>query len=170
MNKKLMRAIVIAVLGLTLVVGLTGCMSLPDEGTDDAAANRQYMSQVSQVTDELDEKLSGFGEAIANDDLVTMKIQADDAATTIERFTSIEEVPEQLKEIHEMYSDGFNGLQEALSEYITLYTEVANDPEFDYTEFDSRVADIQSTYDEGISQLEKADETAASLNNDEDEE
>ena len=52
-----------------------------------------------------------------------------------------------------------------MSGYVDLYSEIRSATEsssFDWSTYDSRLAKIQSDYDEGVSLLEKGDEFAAS--------
>ena len=127
--------------------------------------NRQYMAQVNQIMDDLSVQLESFEDAVSADDLAGMQIEANEAFRTIDELAAIEPT-EDMKAVHESYTQGCADLENALSLYLGLYTEIANATEehpFDYSEYDTRLAEIQEAYDNGIEQLKTGDETVASM-------
>lgn len=83
------------------------------------------MSQVNQVMEDLANRLDGFNQAVSNGDLVGMKNQSDNAFKAIDDLNALE-APEELKR----HSDGIRRWlqrsEDALSQYIDLYTEMEN--------------------------------------------
>ena len=71
------------------------------------------------------------------------------------------EAPDAYKDVQKHYVDGTGKLREALDGYITLYTDM-NGASFDQSTYDSRVADIQKLYNEGVEELEAGDKAASS--------
>lgn len=138
----------------------TGCANGASSANGEQQANRAYMSQVNGIMDELGTQLDTFVEAVSRGDVVNMRSQADNAYKALDELNSIE-VPEELSEIQEKYTDGASKLREALNSYIDLYTEISAGS-FDQSTYASRIASIQTTYDQGVEALKQGDEAAAS--------
>lgn len=142
-------------------MGLSGA-----QNAEDAQPNsREYMAQVNQTVAELTEKLKGFNDAVAREDLVGMQTQADNAFLIIDKLREIE-APEELTELKQGYIDGCTTLEDALNDYIDLYVQIASatdDHPFDYAAYASKIDSIQKAYNDGIAALENADNTATEL-------
>ena len=146
---------------------LAGCSPQNTAASQQQSANRQYMSQVNQVMDDLESALGSFTDAVSRDDVVGMQTQAENALATLDDLAAIE-APEELADVHQGYQEGSETLRTALSDYVTLYTEISSataDNPFDWSTYDERLADIQKAYDEGIEKLAAADELAAGKEN-----
>ena len=144
-----------------LAVGaLVGCAPNAGAVNSEQQANRAYMSQVNGIMDELGTDLDSFVDAVSRGDVVNMRTQADNAYKKLDELNSLE-VPEGLSDIQQNYIDGTSKLREALDDYIDLYTEISAGS-FDQSKYADRIAEIQSTYDEGVAALKQGDETAAS--------
>jgi len=133
--------------------------------TDDQIANRTYMTQVSQTMDTLKSDLAAFSQAVADDDIVSMNAQADNANRTIANLAALTP-PDALKDVHSEYVSGCEELRNALSAYLDLYNAInaATDEEpFDYSTYEKRLSDIEDLYNSGISHLEKADQEAKDM-------
>ena len=157
---KMMKVGVFAIAVALACALFSGCGSFGGaSATSEQQANRSYMSQVNELMEELDSRLDSFIEAVSRNDVVNMRTQADDAYQVIDQLKDLE-APENLSDVKEKYVDGCDKLREALDMYITLYTEM-NAGSFDISTYDSRVADIQKTYDEGVALMEEGDKTAA---------
>lgn len=144
---------------------LTGCMDLTSEGVEEQNNNRQYMTRVNTCMEDLGLKLDAFNDAASRGDLVSMRTQADKAFKELDTLKAIE-TPEELQEVQDDYVKGCESLRDALNAYIDLYTEIdsaTDEHPFDYATYDERIAEIQKTYDDGISALEAADSRAAEL-------
>lgn len=127
--------------------------------------NRQYMAQVNQIVDDLELQLESFKDAVSSDDLAAMKIEANGAFRLVDGLSALEPT-EDMKAVHEAYTQGCADLENALSLYLELYTDIANATEespFDYSEYDERLAEIQEAYDSGIEQLKAGDDAVASM-------
>lgn len=151
----------VAMLSVAMVAGCAAQETAPDEQT----ISRQYMAQVNQAMDELSSQLEGFEDAVIRDDVVSMRTKADNAFEAIETLKAIE-APEVLADVHEAYVSGCESLKEALSAYVSLYTEIesaTDEAPFDFAAYEDRIAAIQDLYDEGIAQLESADAQASEL-------
>lgn len=139
---------------------MTSCFGGPAATmNEEQQANRAYMSQVNQTMEELDASLDGFVDAVSRGDVVNMRSQADNAYKTLDKLESIE-VPDDMADIQESYVEGTSKLREALDGYIKLYTDASN-PDFDWSGYDKRIAEIQKLYDDGVAALEAGDEAAA---------
>jgi len=167
MNKmKPIRTLALAGIALVMALTLASCMGFSDNSEEDQqTASRQYMSQINQILDDLNAELGSFGEAVAQDDVVTMRKLSENARTSIEAMEKLTP-PEDLQSTHEGYIKGCQKLQEALSDYISLYTEVEKATEekpFDFDSYDDRIKTIQDKYNEGIKTLEETDAEVSEL-------
>lgn len=162
------RSIATLIAAVLLMASLAGCASLQQNSqeAEAQAANRQYMSQVNQITDELTTNLAAFDEAVSDNDPVAMRLQADNAFRTLDSLSSLEP-PEVLKDVQAGYTEGASKLEEALNSYIDLYTELggadAANAAVDATTYDERLAAIQQTYNDGIAKLQETDKQATEL-------
>lgn len=160
------RGVVIMMVSALLALSLGGCTGLQQSSqeAEAQAANRQYMSQVSSITDELAERLAAFDAAVADNDPVTMRLKADDAFKTLDALSALEP-PEVLKDVQAGYVEGATKLKDALNSYLTLYTDVeaAGDRGLGDAVYSERLAAIQAEYDEGIAKLQETDKKATEL-------
>lgn len=156
-------AVLVLACGLSLAA-LSGCMQQTSAASEEQEANRSYMAQVNQKMDSLADKLDSFSEAVSRNDVVSMRTQADQAFKLIDEVSAIE-APEVLDEVKAGYVDGCTALEEALSDYIDLYTEMdaAGSGSFDRSTYNERLSAIQKLYDEGVAKLEDADTKASGL-------
>ena len=146
---------------MALAVGaLAGCAANGSQANTEQQANRAYMSQVNGIMDGLGTDLDSFVDAVSRGDVVNMRTQADNAYKKLDELNALE-VPEDLSDIQKDYLNGTSKLREALNEYIDLYTEISTGS-FDQSKYDSRIAEIQSKYNEGVSALEQGDQAASS--------
>ena len=114
-----------AVVAATLAIGaLAGCTG-QTAGSEQQDVNRQYLSQVNQVMDDLETSLASFTDAVSRNDVVGMQTQAENALSKLDSLDSIE-APEELSEVQQSYQDGTAQLREALSSYVALYTEISS--------------------------------------------
>ncbi len=154
-----------AVVAATLAIGaLAGCTG-QTAGSEQQDVNRQYLSQVNQVMDDLETSLASFTDAVSRNDVVGMQTQAENALSKLDSLDSIE-APEELSEVQQSYQDGTAQLREALSSYVALYTEISSATDaqpFDWSTYDARLAEIQEKYDAGIDALEAGDKAAAEV-------
>ena len=164
------RATIVRVLTLALsaalaAVALAACMPQANTANEEQKANRQYMAQVNQTMDDLSDKLEGFTDAVVRGDVVTMRTQADNALKVLDELEALE-APEVLADVKAGYVDGCTSLREALKAYVDLYTEIdsASDAQpFDFSNYGTRLKEIQKAYDEGIAKLQETDAKAAEL-------
>lgn len=158
---KAIGAVVAATLAFGALAGCTG-QTAADQQQD---ANRQYLSQVNQVMDDLETALASFTDAVSRNDVVGMQTQADNALAKLDSLGSIE-APDELADVHQSYQDGTSQLRDALSSYVALYTEISSATDvqpFDWSTYDARLAEIQEKYDAGIDALEAGDKAAAEV-------
>lgn len=169
MNKTRVVRVCSAVFTTILLMGaLAGCQSPATGATDQQQANRTYMTQVNQAVEDLNSRLTSFDEAVAQENVVTMRSKADDAFKAIDDLEAID-TPDAMKDLQQNYVDGCRKLEDALNAYLDLYTEIVSSDEesgFDYSTYDDRIEDIQKSYNEGIDMLKSADEEALKLNED----
>ncbi len=148
--------------GVMLVFSLVGCAQQGEVATDEETLARQYMSNVNQTMVDLSTKLDDFNEAVEDGDVVKMRTQADSALKELDTLSSLE-APEGLEEVKDGYVNGCNLLEDALNDYIDLYTDIStatDDYPFDYSTYDKRLSEIQKLYDDGVAELEAADQKA----------
>lgn len=158
-----LKMLAVALAAAAALAVLTGCSQTGTAANQQQGENRQYMSQVNQVMDDLETQLSGFTDAVSRDDVVGMQTQAQNALATLDDLESIE-APESLADVHQNYMEGAASLREALSDYVALYTEISSAGEsqpFDWVTYETRLAEIQEKYDAGIEKMSAGDELAA---------
>ncbi len=159
---RFITALCASVIALTALAGCTA----QDTSASQQSENRQYMTQVNQVMEDLQSKLDNFTDAVSRGDVVSMRTQADNAFKAIDGLNSLS-VPDDLKDIQQEYVDGTSDLKTALNNYIDLYTEIDSATEaepFDWSTYDQRISDIKALYDEGIGKLQSGDNKATEKN------
>ena len=162
-RSKRIRAVATVLAAALALFVLGGCAQQGTAANQQQSQNRTYMAQVNQVMEDLKGRLEGFSDAVSRGDVVGMRTQADNAFKAIDDLNGLE-VPDDLKDVQQEYVDGAAKLEEALSEYVSLYTEIdsATDAQpFDWASYDDRVAQIQSLYDEGTGKLQSGDNKAS---------
>ena len=86
--------ILIAICAFVLMFALAGCTapqaSNQTEGEDAPMTSSQYMAQVNQAVEELNERLQSFNDAVSRQDPITMRTQADNAFSTLDKLAAIE--------------------------------------------------------------------------------
>lgn len=160
--QKLVRILLAGCTAAALFV-LSACSTTQSNPVADAqAANRQYMADVNQTMENLEEKLTSFTDAVARGDLVSMQTQADKAYEVLDDFKAIT-APEALTDVHADYVAACESLEEALDAYIDLATEVegTSSGKVNTESYTKRLEEIQALYDEGIAKLEAADNAVA---------
>ncbi len=166
MNRSKMTRILAALCAAVLMVGtLVGCAGI-EQNSEEAKAqaeNRQFMSDVNAIMEELSQRLGSFNDAVSRGDVITMRTQADDAFKVLDNLESLE-APEVLQDVKQGYVDGSKQLKDALNAYIALYTDLAANPSAVSTDaYKERLASIQDTYDQAVEKLKSTDEAAAQL-------
>lgn len=144
---------------------LAGCAGI-EQNSEEAKAqaeNRQFMSDVNAIMEELSQRLDSFNDAVSRGDVITMRTQADDAFKVLDNLESLE-APEVLQDVKQGYVDGSKQLKDALNAYIALYTDLAANPSAVSTDaYKERLASIQDTYDQAVEKLKSTDEAATQL-------
>lgn len=141
-----------------MMFSLAGCGQKNTE-SDAAASNRAYMSQLNTSMDDLNNKLDKFNEAVAQNDMITMRTVAKKVVADIDAIRAIE-APKDLKDLSAQYADGLDGLGAAL----TAYVEILDDVEAGHTDgIEARLEAVQKAYSAGIDALKAADEAASKL-------
>lgn len=148
-----------ALLGVSMMAGCLG----QNQAAQDQNTNRQYMSEVNLVMDDLTTALGNFNDAVSRDDVVGMQTQSENALAALDKLAAIE-VPEGLTDVANAYQEGSGLLRDALTKYVALYTEISSATDaqpFDWSTYDARLKEIQTSYDEGLAKLQEADQAAA---------
>ncbi len=156
------RIIVVAMLCIACLGTLVGCSGNTAE-QDAQTQNRQYMSSVNTIMDTLNTNMEEFATAVKDGEVVSLDAQLEAVNTCVDDLNAITP-PEAMTDIHKSYVTGATEMQTALAAYVQLYEDV-NAPQsgsFDYSTYDSRLADIQSHYDAGIAAFQDADSKAQS--------
>ncbi|MEE0845421.1 MAG: hypothetical protein U0L71_04430 [Eggerthellaceae bacterium] len=163
LNRKTMAGILALLVAAALGLGMLAGCSSNSAVTQQQSDNRNYMSQVNQVMDDLESALANFTDAVSRDDVVGMQTQAENALATLDDLSGIE-APEDLADVKSGYEEGAGKLRDALNDYVALYTEISSSTDaqpFDWSTYDARLAEIQQGYDDGIAKLKETDELAA---------
>ena len=156
------RIIVVAMLCIACLGALVGCSGNTAE-QDAQTQNRQYMSSVNTIMNTLNTNMEEFATAVKDGEVVSLDAQLEAVNTCVDDLNAITP-PEAMTDIHKSYVTGATEMQTALAAYVQLYEDV-NAPQsgsFDYSTYDSRLADIQSHYDAGIAAFQDADSKAQS--------
>ena len=156
------RIIVVAMLCIACLGALVSCSGNTAE-QDAQTQNRQYMSSVNTIMDTLNTNMEEFATAVKDGEVVSLDAQLEAVNTCVDDLNAITP-PEAMTDIHKSYVTGATEMQTALAAYVQLYEDV-NAPQsgsFDYSTYDSRLADIQSHYDAGIAAFQDADSKAQS--------
>lgn len=163
LNRKTMAGILALLVAAALGLGMLAGCSSNSAVTQQQSDNRNYMSQVNQVMDDLESALANFTDAVSRDDVVGMQTQEENALATLDDLSGIE-APEDLADVKSGYEEGAGKLRDALNDYVALYTEISSSTDaqpFDWSTYDARLAEIQQGYDDGIAKLKETDELAA---------
>ena len=156
------RIILVALLAVTCLAALVGCSGNNAE-QDAQTQNRKYMSSVNIIMDTLNTNMEEFATAVKDGEVVSLDAQLEAVNKCVDDLNVLTP-PEAMADIHKSYVTGATEMQTALSDYVQLYEDVKA-PEsgsFDYSTYDSRIADIQSHYDAGIAAFQDADSKAQS--------
>ena len=156
------RIILVALLAVTCLVALVGCSGNNAE-QDAQTQNRKYMSSVNTIMDTLNTNMEEFATAVKDGEVVSLDAQLEAVNKCVDDLNALTP-PDAMTDIHKSYVTGATEMQTALSDYVQLYEDVKA-PEsgsFDYSTYDSRIADIQSHYDAGIAAFQDADSKAQS--------
>lgn len=158
-----MVRVAVAALALCALALCAGCSSqLPGESESENTAS-QYMVNLNDRSAELKDKLEEFSAAASEQRISTMQAKAEEAYSVLDEMASIE-APESLDDLKAKYSDAATQLKDALSDYISLYTEVFDSGQPSSSEssaYAERVESIQKQYDGALNALEEADKMAA---------
>lgn len=161
-RKTAIRLMGVVCAGAIAMASLAGCATQNTAVTQQQSDNREYMTQVNRVMEDLQGRLESFTDAVSRGDVVGMRTQADNAFKAIDSLDDLS-VPDDLQDVQQEYTEGATDLRDALNAYIDLYTEIdsATDAQpFDWGTYDQRVADIKAQYDEGIGKLQSGDNKA----------
>ena len=158
------KAMVVAALACAFVLALAGCMSVPDqihEETEGANAQRQYMAQLNEEMAGLQQVMDDFQVAVSEQNTVAMKAQIQKSDRIVANIEASEPT-EELANVKELYVDALQTLNGAMVDYADLYMQVENSG-IDADEFEQRIEEVQSAYDEGVEKLQAADDAVAAL-------
>ena len=157
--KNIVRVVSVACILCLSMALLVSCA--PKDTKNPAELNREYMASISQLTEGLNAELATFVDAAAQGDVPAMKIASDRAEKEMQKIQDLK-APEDLKTAHEEYQAGMTDLHTALNEYIDLYSKI-DAGSLASVEANKQLAEVQKTYDSGISHLEKGDALIAKL-------
>ena len=158
--KKLLGLACVAAVAVTMV---GACSQNAEDEPTSQELNRAYMSQVQQISDDLQEGLDAFADAVSRDDLVAMQTQLENACKNLDALDELD-VPEDLEDVHAAYAEGAEELRTALKDYVDLYSRVDSAEgleSFDWSSYGDLLKDIQEKYDAGIESLSKGDTLAS---------
>ncbi len=155
--KAKLRFLVIAALSVVCLGAFAGCVS-DNSQADAQTQNRQYMSSVNTIMETLDTNMESFATAVKDDEVVSLSSQLSAVDQCISDLEALD-VPDAMGDIQTQYVNGAKELQTALAAYVQLYEDVKapQSGSYDYSDYESRMADIQSHYNAGIQALQDAD-------------
>ena len=156
------RIIVIALLCVACLACLAGC-GAQNQKNDAQTQNRQYMSSVNTIMETLNTNMDDFAKAVKDGEVVSLDAQLGSVDQCVNDLNALT-VPDAMKDIQNSYVQGATEMQKALQLYVQLYEDVKapENGSFDYSTYDSRLAEVQSHYDNGIKALQDADGKAES--------
>lgn len=157
------RIFALLVACFTCVALLIGCSSgTAAQANDPQTQNRQYMSNVNQIMEDISTEMDSFTTAVQEGEVISLSSQLDSVNESVEKLKSLE-VPEAMQDIHASYVSGAEELQTALNDYVTLYEDIKapQSGSFDYSTYGERLAEIQEHYNAGITALQEADNKAS---------
>lgn len=156
------RIILAAMLCVVCLAALVGCSGNNAE-QDAQTQNRQYMSSVNTIMDTLNTNMEEFATAVKDGEVVSLDAQLEAVNKCVDDLNALTP-PEAMTDIHKSYVTGATEMQTALAAYVQLYEDVRAPASgsFDYSTYDSRLAEIQSHYDAGIAAFQDADSKAQS--------
>ncbi len=162
-------------IALVLTAALACCMILggcsqqmgaqSSEQEESGPTSRSYMADMNEASDALKEKMASFSDAVAREDLVSMRVQADGITSVIDQMSQME-APDELSDLKQKYVDACTQLKDALIAYIDLYAEIDSSTvrnPFDYDGYADRIGAIQAQYDAAVQALQDADKSATEM-------
>lgn len=163
MIKANIKKIVVAVCCLSLcAVTLAGCsqFGFPTSVADaEKAASSAYFAEVNAVVNEFKTTLGDFPSDVKEKNVQNMKDKVDASQKLIDQFNKLD-VPKNCEDVQKLYSDGLVQMQQALSNYVQIYSDFTAG-QIDNSVLNQRIAEVQSSYNQGISLLTQADQLAA---------
>ncbi|MDO5427284.1 MAG: hypothetical protein Q4F54_06665 [Coriobacteriia bacterium] len=163
MLKENVKKIVVA-LSCTLVCFfmLAGCsgFGFPASQADaEKAVTSAYFAEVNTLVGEFKTTLGDFPADVKEKKVDSMKEKVDAAQKLIDQFSKLD-VPKNCEDVHKLYTDGLVQMQQALSNYVQVYSDFVSGS-IDNNVLNQRVADVQTSYNQGIDLLAQADKLAA---------
>lgn len=142
-----------------VLVGCNGKNAIPTASDMEKAATSAYLAEVNSVVSEFKTTLSDFSTDIKEKNVTNMKNKLEASQKLIDTFNQIE-VPQNCTDVQKAYSDGLLQMQQALSDYISIYSSFVNS-ELDNSVLNERMVSVQKSYDMGLNLLKQADKLAA---------
>ena len=163
MLKKNIKKLIVAICCLGVCVfTLAGCsqFGLPATVADaEKAATSAYFAEVNTVVNEFKTTIGDFSSDVKEKKVDSLKDKVDACDKLVTQFSKLD-VPKNCEDVHKLYTDGLVQMQQALSNYVQIYTDFVNGS-IDNSVLNQRVADVQSSYNQGLELLSQADKLAA---------
>ena len=141
------------------LVGCNGQNAIPTANDMEKAATSAYFAEVNSVVGEFNGALADFPADVKDKNVTDMKDKLEASQKILDKFNAIE-APQNCTDIHKNYGDGLLQMQQALSDYVAVYSSFVNG-ELGNDVLNQRVASIQNSYNNGLDLLNKADKQAA---------
>lgn len=143
----------------TFVLSSCDSLDLSKSASDmQKASTTSYLAQINSISQDFKNIISDFETDVKNKDIDSMKNKLSEADKLIEDFKSID-APEPCKDVASAYSDGFMKLQQALSKYVQIYSDINSGSATSDTS--QQITEIQNLYNQALEQLRQADKLAA---------
>lgn len=147
-----------------LCVALASCAPTQQAALEDAQMTPSaFMNQMNADVTELSQRIDEFSDAAERNDLAGMKAKAEYAFGSIDDMREAE-APQDLEDLKAKYMEAADALQNTLTDYISLYEEMAtSEGAFDSDDFSDKMQSVQESYDKAVEALRSADELAQGM-------
>lgn len=161
--KKIVTALSVFTLSCFLVIAamcICSCDKIGMNVSDvEKAATNAYFSEVTSLSRDLTSSLADFQADVKEKNIDAMKDKLEKTQSIIDDFNKLD-VPQNCEDVQKDYLDGFIQLQNALSNYVQIYSDFINGT-IDNSVLQERVAEVQKSYNEGLALLRQADKLAS---------
>lgn len=160
----IIRKVALLASACVLAFALAACAPLSGQGDETAqakSANRQYIAQLNHQMADLQQIMDDFQVAVSQQDTVAMQTQIDKAGQLVSDIDSSNPT-DQLSDVKGRYVDALTTLNGAMKDYASLYEGVQSGT-VSSDDLASRLSDVQSAYDDGVSKLKDADDALTAL-------
>lgn len=158
----------IAIMSIFIMFGcafsLTACNQAQfsfDPTTIEKAEVSSYLDTLNATVNGFKASLSDFDVNVKDKNIDELKTKLDESQKVIDNLSKTD-VPDKCKEINQSYLDGFVQMQQALSNYVQVYSDFVGGS-LGKDVLNQRIADVQNSYNSGLTLINKADKLVAEI-------